>query len=581
MAVYKTPGVYVEEISTLPASVAPVATAIPAFIGYTEKAEKNGRSLTNDPTRITSLMEYEKLFGKPQTEKSITVEINDQGIKVNPPGSAKYVPNYIMHYQLQLYYANGGGPCYIVSVGPYAENGTVRFNDFKTGLDAVALEDEPTLIIFTDSKGLLVDEFYNLYIDALAQCSKLQDRFVIADLYNDEGDGNDTADTIMRNKLASGYLNYGASYYPRLLSSLPYYYRTDEVKIIQGERNVSQRSYHTDDIDENGIEVTYRGSESNPTVKIIPIADTAGPDNINFTIEDSDDDGILNALTIHLPDGDGDNEKAGATPTQVRNAWDAWKKNNDPGTFEVNRSGNHSVRVMPFKDPANAVSISSSDDEITLEDLEFIDNANFNAARAAIAKFTVTLPPSAAISGIYARTDRDRGVWIAPANTTMAKVIAPTVKITHDMQENLNVDPTSGKSINAIRNFAGKGTLVWGSRTLAGNDNEWRYVPTRRLFIMVEESIKKATYWAVFEPNDANTWVKIKAQIENFLNGLWRDGALAGASPGDAFFVNVGLGVTMDPQDILEGRMNIEIGMAAVRPAEFIILKFSHKLQES
>jgi phage tail sheath protein FI len=172
-------------------------------------------------------------------------------------------------------------------------------------------------------------------------------------------------------------------------------------------------------------------------------------------------------------------------------------------------------------------------------------------------------------------------VWKAPANISLADVIAPVVAIDSAFQEGLNVDPDTGKSINAIRAFAGKGTLVWGARTLAGNDNEWRYISVRRFFNMVEESVKKSTYWAVFEPNDANTWVKVRGMIESYLTDKWRDGALAGATPKDAFFVKCGLGVTMNAQDILEGRLNVEIGMAVVRPAEFIILKFSHKLQTS
>ena len=98
---------------------------------------------------------------------------------------------------------------------------------------------------------------------------------------------------------------------------------------------------------------------------------------------------------------------------------------------------------------------------------------------------------------------------------------------------------------------------------------------------MVEESIKKSTGWAVFEPNDANTWAKVRGMIENYLLQKWREGGLAGAKPNEAFFVQCGLGTTMDSQDILEGRMNVEIGMAVVRPAEFIILKFSHKMQTS
>ena len=145
----------------------------------------------------------------------------------------------------------------------------------------------------------------------------------------------------------------------------------------------------------------------------------------------------------------------------------------------------------------------------------------------------------------------------------------------------MNVDVISGKSVNAIRSFTGKGTLVWGARTLSGNDNEWRYVPVRRFFNMVEDSVRNATGWAVLEPNDASTWIRVKAMIENYLTNLWKAGAMAGASADQAFFVNIGMGTTMSSVDILEGRMNIEIGMAVVRPAEFIVLKFSHKLQES
>ena len=158
-------------------------------------------------------------------------------------------------------------------------------------------------------------------------------------------------------------------------------------------------------------------------------------------------------------------------------------------------------------------------------------------------------------------------------------VLGPVAKVTNDEQDRLNVDPTAGKSINAIRAFTGKGTLVWGARTLAGNDNEWRYVSVRRLFITIEESTRKATAFAVFEPNDSTTWLKVKAMIESYLYGLWERGALAGSKPESAYFVHVGLGKTMTPDDVLNGRMIVEIGVAAVRPAEFIVLRFSHKLQ--
>jgi phage tail sheath protein FI len=205
----------------------------------------------------------------------------------------------------------------------------------------------------------------------------------------------------------------------------------------------------------------------------------------------------------------------------------------------------------------------------------------YNNIKNEIKKFSVILPPSAAIAGAYASVDRDRGVWKAPANVGLASVTGPTRKLTESENDGLNVDEETGKSINAIRSFSDKGTLIWGARTLAGNDNEWRYVPVRRLFNYVEESIKKATSFAVFEPNNAMTWLKLRSMIESFLDSLWRQGALAGGKPEDAFFVQVGLGTTMTSQDILEGRLIIKVGLAAVRPAEFIILEFTHKLVES
>lgn len=189
------------------------------------------------------------------------------------------------------------------------------------------------------------------------------------------------------------------------------------------------------------------------------------------------------------------------------------------------------------------------------------------------------VPASGAIAGIYAAVDARRGVWKAPANVALTGAVGLTETIDDRGQEPLNVTP-SGKSINTIRIFPGKGTLVWGARTLAGNDNEWQYVPVRRLFLTVEESIRRSTAFVTFEPNDANTWIKVKAMIENHLGGLWKRGALAGAKPEAAFFVNVGFGSTMTADDISAGRLIINVGMAPVRPAEFIIIRLALKTQQ-
>ena len=205
----------------------------------------------------------------------------------------------------------------------------------------------------------------------------------------------------------------------------------------------------------------------------------------------------------------------------------------------------------------------------------------YTKIKTELSKQYVVLPPSPAMAGVYTRVDTNKGVWKAPANETVLAVVGPDLWISNREQENLNIDSTAGKSINVIRTFPGYGTLVWGARTLNGNDNEWRYISVRRFFNMVEESIKKSSQWAVFEPNTINTWIKMKSMIENYLLLKWKEGALAGSTPEQAYYVNVGLGTTMTALDILEGKMNVEIGMAVARPAEFIVLKFTQLMQQS
>jgi len=218
---------------------------------------------------------------------------------------------------------------------------------------------------------------------------------------------------------------------------------------------------------------------------------------------------------------------------------------------------------------------------VNLDSLKRTSTDLYNKIKKLLADQRVTLPSSPAIAGSYVSVDRERGVWKAPANIGLRAVISPVDLMTDGQQGLFNIDATTGKSINAIRAFTGRGTVVWGARTLAGNDNEWRYIPVRRLFITIEESVKKATNFAVFEPNDASTWLKVKGMIESYLYGLWEQGALQGSKPENAYFVTVGLGKTMTAQDILNGLLVVEIGIAAVRPAEFIILKFSHRLAQA
>ncbi|WP_420386401.1 phage tail sheath family protein [Roseivirga sp.] len=191
------------------------------------------------------------------------------------------------------------------------------------------------------------------------------------------------------------------------------------------------------------------------------------------------------------------------------------------------------------------------------------------------------LPPSGAMAGIYTVNDNTDGVWKSPANVIPVGVSGLTLAISSSMQESLNVDAISGKSINAIRFFNGQGILVWGARTLDGNSQDWRYISVRRTVTMIEQSCKLAMRAYVFEPNTANTWAAVNAMIGSFLTNVWKMGGLQGATAADAFSVSVGLGSTMTAEDILNGIMRVSVKIAVVHPAEFIIIQLEQEMAKS
>ena len=475
MPEYKTPGVYIEEIPKLPPSIASVETAIPAFIGYTEKAQwKEANDLRNRPWRIESMLQYEQFFGFPDPEKeSLSVAFTTSGSRTEVNGKVDETKRskFLMYYSLQMFFDNGGGPCWITSVGDYASTGGVIIaQNLKDGLAEVAKINEVTLLVFPDAVNLdSSSDYYDVYDTAIDQCVLLKDRFTVLDVYHlpDNGELWEADIQLLRDTLSgtTDDLKYAAVYFPRLFTGVNFNYK------MPGDQ--------TTDNDES---VTITGG-------------AAG----------------------------------------------------------------------------------------TLAELKTANNAQYFQAKSALTNISMLLPASSAMVGIYAQVDNSRGVWKAPANINIDNVIRPQYLITHQQQEGLNVDTLAGKSINVIRKFEGRGpAIVWGARTLAGNDNEWRYISVRRFFNMVEESTKNATEQFVFEPNDRNTWVRVKSMISNYLTQQWKAGALMGTTTAEAYFVKVGLGETMTEQDIWEGRMIVEIGLAVVRPAEFIILRFMHKmLQES
>ncbi len=180
----------------------------------------------------------------------------------------------------------------------------------------------------------------------------------------------------------------------------------------------------------------------------------------------------------------------------------------------------------------------------------------------------VNVAPSGHLAGIWARTDAGRGVHKAPANEIVRGALDVTYRLTRAEQGELNQ-----AGVNCIRLFARDGIRVWGARTLA-SDQEWRYINVRRLFNMIKESIARSTRWIVFEPNDFTLWKSIRRDVAAFLTGLWRDGALMGRTPEEAFFVKCD--EETNPQDVIDaGKVVTLIGIAPVKPAEFIIFRIS------
>jgi phage tail sheath protein FI len=184
------------------------------------------------------------------------------------------------------------------------------------------------------------------------------------------------------------------------------------------------------------------------------------------------------------------------------------------------------------------------------------------------------VPPGGHVAGMYARNDAETGVHGSPANMVVRGALDLQHNITKGEQDILNP-----KGVNCIRSFQGRGIRVWGARTCS-SDPEWKYINVRRLFLFVEQSIDEGTQWAVFEPNDRDTWARVRQSVSNFLETAWRDGALMGTSPDEAFFVNCGE-ETMTQDDIDNGRLICEIGIAPVKPAEFVIFRIQQWTEEA
>lgn len=514
----RTPGVYVQEIGAFPNSVVPVATAVPAFIGYTARASFNGRSYIGQPVRITSLPEFMAYFGfldpvtgeplpeirqypavyypvPAPTPASADIVLGGQAYDIEPdPGTV-----YQLYNSIKLFYANGGGACYVVSVGPYGPatgspkagadplvNPNILVTELVGALAPLRLQADVTLIVVPDATLLGPADNQTLNQQILLHCQAAGSRIALFDI-----SGGDAPDPVhwfddiqsFRTAIGTSALDYGAAYYPFLRTTVL--------------------------LDQDIDFATLGGAGT--LAAVLPGADL---DPVKTLLAD--------IATAGLP----------GSPASVR--------------------------------IENALRIASP--------------AYSQLHDTVLARMNV-LPTAGAMAGAYALVDGEQGVWHAPANIGLTSVADVTLKITDATQASLNVDAATGKSINAIRLFPGRGVIVWGARTLDGNSDDWRYINVRRTVIMLEQSMKLACNAYVFQPNDANTWSLVQTMLNAFLTNQWQQGALVGPTPAAAFSVSVGLGTTMTAQDILDGVMNVSVKVAVSHPAEFIVINLQQQMQ--
>ncbi|MDB5710418.1 MAG: hypothetical protein JWL96_2488 [Sphingomonas bacterium] len=587
-----TPNVYITEIDAFGTSIVGVPTGVPVFIGYTQFAGDpvTGKSLYNQPVQISSMTEYATYFGGPATQaftvstmpppatpggsgSGTPVAVQSPSFVANytsaaasgaPSGGANPTPvptgfmlaptttgtQFNLYWQMRLFFANGGGNCYIVSAGSYWTNefplvatdptvagwtgNAIALGDttnpagggLQVGLNAAGYAKGPTMTVIPEACQLGAGDYQTIVVAMLAQAQALQDRVAILDL-----PGCMTANTIDEMTACQNALwtaiapqiasaSYGAAYGPALNTSI---------------------------VSKNDILFTNLQSADNSLINNILTTQAYMLYYSAKLTKNPQLDSIQAAI-------------AAAFPLTGANA----------GSNTSSYSG--SAANYPAVVGGNTAQWQSSLDNLLLNALPV-----FSQIEQQIADTMNVAPPSGAIAGVWNKSDVQSGVWNAPANIALASVVSPLYDMSDGEQGGFNV-PTNGQAIDIIRAQPGRGNVVWGARTLDGNSQDYRYIQVRRTLIYVEQTIKLALQSYVFAANDAITWTNVTSSISAFLTGLWQQGGLMGAKSSDAFTVNCGLGSTMTAQDVLNGYMVVAVTLQMIHPAEFIELTFTQTM---
>ncbi|MGL5061870.1 MAG: phage tail sheath family protein [Microcoleus sp.] len=509
------PGVYIEEIPSGVRTITGVATSITAFIG------RALRGPVNDPITINSYGDYERIFGGLWVESSMSYAVRD-------------------------FYLNGGSQAIIV-----------RLYHLEAGQPTNARIDANSLILeaaYPGSWGNFlrvridhdvspeVAERYELTVDDLFNLTVRDTKTGVTEEFRNVSivDSPRQVTNVLANE--SGLVRVNS-----LPGAIPAAHDSPPGQDVWGDNIPPTNSL---------VEEPNRASDGE-TLNENDFTGLGKQDNKEglYALKKAD---LFNLLCIppHVLDGD-------IEPTLITSAATYCDESRamlliDPPSGWINKKA--------AKDGiAAGVGTTSKNAAIFFPRLRQANLLRDNQIE--------TFAPCGAIAGIFARTDAQRGVWKAPAGLEATLNGVPALSVNLTDPENGELNPLG---INCLRSFPGVGRVVWGSRTLQGADrlaSEWKYIPVRRLTLFLEESLYRGTQWVVFEPNDEPLWAQIRLNIGAFMNNLFRQGAFQGKSPREAYFVKCDKETTTQ-NDIDRGIVNIIVGFAPLKPAEFVIIKF-------
>lgn len=570
MAEYLAPGVYVEEFESGVKAMEGVGTSTAGFVGMAVRGAVSGR-----PVLLTSFADYQRRFGGYLSELEL--------------GPYRFLPNCV-----EQFFTNGGSTCYVMRVAPE---------------DAVAAKSaDGPVVVQAKNPGAwanVMQVFFSRSTRARTQVLAVQDGVGGKQYQLKNAAGFRVGD------MAVYHAGETVSYHKvtgvnGLLVTVAEPLPDDAVDTDL----VPQKTVEACGVDLlvrcGDLEEAYPKRSLNPAAPdYLPIAlEKSNLAAVTLTLEDKADDLLVllgaaadaESLRIELSGGlNGTMDKVNAGTFNgvdlgpgKRSGIEAFREITDvsilavPGVTDANVQAKliaHCEELTSRFAVLDAPLESTGVDELNRHRSAYDSTyAAFYAPWVQtfdpLLKRPAFVPPSGSICGIYARTDIQRGVHKAPANEVVQGCTGLSVGYNEAEQGKLNPN-----GVNLIRPIPGMGIRVWGARTCS-SDGNWKYVNVRRLFIFLEESIRSNTGWAVFEPNDEGLWSRVKGSITLFLETQWRNGALMGTTPEEAFYVNVGR-TTMSQDDILNGRLICEIGVAPVRPAEFVIFRITQKMQDA